>query len=188
MVAGSAVNLGPPSRVFLDMSTAGASVGGTYRTGLRTGWLPVGLPLQIAIRVVGAALLLGMAWIHQHLYDLGYATVPTIGPLFRLNAVLGLIAAILVLVVPMPWWRLMCAGGALLQIGTLGALVQSLTIGAFGFKETLDAPYIPQTFAVEILGFLVLVVGALARPARTGTHTEARGHQQRGHGRGHEGA
>jgi hypothetical protein len=162
------------------------------RSGLAAGWIRMGLPLQIAIRVVGAALLLGMAWIHQHLYDLGYATVPTIGPLFRLNAVLGLVAAILVLVVPMPWWRLICAAGALLQIGTLGALVQSLTIGAFGFKETLDAPYIPQTIAVEILGFLVLLAGALARSSRSRPGTEPRRdprhHQLRGRGRGHEGA
>lgn len=170
------------------MSTAGASVGGTYRSGLRTGWLPVGLPLQIAIRVVGAGLLLGMAWIHQHLYDLGYASVPTIGPLFRVNAVLGLVAAVLVLLVPTPWWRLACAAGALLQIGTLGALVQSLTIGAFGFKETLHAPYIPQTFAVESIGFLVLLAGALSRSARSGTRAEPRRHQLRGHERGHEGA
>jgi hypothetical protein len=153
------------------------------RRGLTTGWLPAGLPLRLAVRVVGAGLLLGMAWIHQHLYDMGYATVPTIGPLFRLNAVLGLVAALLVLLVPMPWWRLACAAGALLQIGTLGALVQSLTIGAFGFKETLDAPYIPQTFAVEILGFLVLAVGALVRPARPGARSERRHHELRGDGR-----
>jgi hypothetical protein len=158
------------------------------RSGLTTGWLPAGLPLRVAIRVVGAGLLLGMAWIHQHLYDIGYSTVPTIGPLFRLNAVLGLVAALLALLVPMPWWRLACAAGALLQIGTLAALVQSLTIGAFGFKETLDAPYIPQTFAVEILGFLVLALGALVRPARPGTRSERRHHELRGDGRGHQGA
>ena len=71
------------------MNRTRAGIRGTAWTGVTTGWLPVGLPLQIAIRVVGAGLLLGMAWIHQHLYDIGYATVPTIGPLFRLNAVLG---------------------------------------------------------------------------------------------------
>lgn len=152
------------------------------------GWLPAGLPLRIAIRVVGAGLLLGMAWIHQHLYDLGYATVPTIGPLFRLNAILGLAAAVLVLVVPMPWWRLACAAGALLQIGTLLALVQSLTIGAFGFKETLDAPLVPQTFAVEILGFLVLAAGALVRQTAPATSSEPRHHSLRGSNRGHQGA
>jgi hypothetical protein len=158
------------------MNTARANVRDTVQAGLTAGWLPLGLLLRIAVRVVGAGLLLGMAWIHQHLYDSGYATVPTIGPLFRINAILGLVAAILVLVVPMPWWRLACAAGALLQIGTLAALVQSLTVGAFGFKETLDAPYIPQTFAVESLGFLVLLAGALARPARPGTRAEPRHH------------
>jgi hypothetical protein len=170
------------------MSRAHADDGLMDRNGLTAGWIPMGLPLQIAIRVVGAGLLLGMAWIHQHLYDNGYATVPTIGPLFRVNAVLGLVAAILVLVVPMPWWRLVCAGGALLQIGTLGALVQSLTIGAFGFKESLDAPYIPQTFTVEILGFFVLLAGALARSARAGTRAEPGHRQLRDRGRGHAGA
>jgi hypothetical protein len=182
------VNPASSSRVFPDMSTFRTSVGRMDRIGLRRGWLPVGLTLRVAIRVVGAGLLLGMAWIHQHLYDMGYATVPTIGPLFRVNAVLGLVAAILVLVVPMPWWRLVCAAGALLEIGTLGALVQSLTIGAFGFKETLDAPYIPQTFAVEILGFLVLLAGALSRPPHTGSRDEQGDHRVRGRGRGHDGA
>jgi hypothetical protein len=145
---------------------AGKTVRTGLTTGLTTGWLSAGPAARIAIRVVGAGLLLGMAWIHQHLYDLGYSTVPTIGPLFRVNAVLGLLAALAVLLVPMPWWRAVCALGALLQIGTLAALVQSLTIGAFGFKETLDAPYIPQTLAVEGLGFLVLAVGALVRSSR----------------------
>ena len=171
-----------------SVSTGHVSTRGTVRTGLTAGWLPAGRPLQIVIRVLGAGLLLGMAWIHQHLYDVGYATVPTIGPLFRLNAVLGLVAAVLVLLVPMPWWRLACAAGALLQIGTLGALVQSLTIGAFGFKETLDAPYIPQTFAVESLGFLVLVVGALVRSTRPGTRPDSGHHEFRGQRRGREGA
>jgi len=159
------LNHDPAWGVFRGMS-AHVQAGGSLRTGLATGWLTAGPVLRIALRVAGAGLLLGMAWIHQHLYDLGYSTVPTIGPLFRLNAMLGLIAAIGVLLVPMPWWRAVCALGALLQIGTLAALVQSLTIGAFGFHETLDAPYVPQTFAVEILGFLVLAVGALVRTDR----------------------
>jgi hypothetical protein len=116
-----------------------------------------------SVSLAGACLLLGMAWIHEHLYGVGYSSVPTIGPLFRLNAVLGLLMAVVVVVaavVPVIWWRLACAAGALLQLGTLGALVQSLTIGAFGFHETLDAPMIGRTVVVEALGFLVLAVGA----------------------------
>ena len=139
------------------------------------------------VRLVGAALLLAMAWIHEHLYGIGYSTVPTIGPLFRLDAVLGVGAAALVLLTPDRWWRWACAAGALLQIGTQGALVQSLTIGAFGFTETLDAPLVWQTVVVETLGFAVLAVGAAVPPARAprhGTGQEERDHRQRGVRRG----
>ena len=135
------------------------------------------------VRLVGAALLLAMAWIHEHLYGIGYSTVPTIGPLFRLDAVLGVGAAVLVLFTPDRWWRWACAAGALLQIGTLGALVQSLTVGAFGFTETLDAPLVWQTIVVEALGFAVLAVGALLRPVPDAAE-EGRDHRQRGIHRG----
>jgi hypothetical protein len=132
--------------------------------GLAAGLVPASGPLILALRVLGTALLLGNGWLHWHLDDLGYSTVPTIGPLFRLNAVLAVILALAVLVTPMPWWRLACAAGAVFQLGTLGALGLSLTVGLLGFKETLDAPDIPQAVVVEALGFVVLAVGALVRP------------------------
>jgi len=122
------------------------------------------------VRVLGAASLLGMAWIHWHLYSIGYRSVPTIGPLFLLNAILGVVAALAVLAAPRRFLRLTCAAGALLQLGTLAALVQSLTIGAFGFTETLDAPFIWPTIVVESLGFVVLAVGAWLRPAGVPEH------------------
>jgi len=139
---------------------AGMALNDTARTGLprRAGeWPPWWRP---AVRLLGAASLLGMAWIHWHLYGLGYRTVPTIGPLFLLNAVLGVVLALAVLLAPGRWLRVACAAGALFQIGTLAALVQSLTIGAFGFTETLNAPLILPTFLVEGFGFLVLTAGA----------------------------
>jgi hypothetical protein len=116
-------------------------------------------PVDVAIRLTGAGLLLGNAWIHQHLYDIGYSSVPTIGPLFRLNAVLGVLAAAVVLFTPARWFALACAAGALFQLGTIAALVQSLTIGAFGFTETLDAPLVWQALVVEGLGAAVLLFG-----------------------------
>jgi hypothetical protein len=115
--------------------------------------------VDLAIRVVGAGLLLGNAWIHQHLLDIGYSTVPTIGPLFRLDVALAVLMAAVVLFTPARWFPLACAAGALFQLGTIAALVQSLTIGAFGFTETLDAPLVPQAFLVEGLGAAVLLVG-----------------------------
>jgi hypothetical protein len=117
--------------------------------------------LRWAFRLVGAGLLVAMAWIHLHLYSTGYSSVKTIGTLFILNGVLGLIAALAVLVTPARWLALVTAGGALLQIGTLGGLVLSLTVGLFGFSESTSAPLVTTTLAVEAAGFVVLATHAL---------------------------
>jgi hypothetical protein len=130
---------------------------------LRGGVVPLGTAGILAVRVLGAALLVGNGWVHWHLDDLGYSTVPNIGPLFRLDGVLAVLLAIAVLVTPLPWWRLACAAGALMQIGTLAALGLSLTVGVLGFQETLDAPDLVPSVLVESAGFVVLVLGALAR-------------------------
>jgi hypothetical protein len=110
--------------------------------------------------VAGAGLLVAMGAIHLHLYQLGYSSVPTIGPLFLANAVLGGLGALAVLLAPSRWLVPVTAAGALLQLGTLGALVLSLTVGIFGFEETFAAPLVGWTIAVESLGFLVLAVHA----------------------------
>ena len=52
--------------------------------------------------------------------------------------------------------------GALLQLGTLAGLAASLTVGVFGFKESLDAPLLPQSVVVELIGAGVLLVGVWA--------------------------
>jgi hypothetical protein len=149
----------------VDRTTTHRNPGSPLAHALTEGLIPAGAAVLLAVRVLGTALLLGNGWIHWHLDDLGYATVPTIGPLFRLNAVLAVLLAIAVLVTPMPWWRVACAAGALFQLGTLGALGISLTVGLLGFKETLGAPDIPQAVIIEVLGAIALVVGALARRA-----------------------
>ena len=127
---------------------------------------PGGTALRWGVRLVGAALLLGNAWIHEHLYSLGYASVPVIGPLFRINGVLATAVAVVVLLAPGVWFALACLAGALLQLGTLAGLATSLTVGIFGFTETLDAPLLPQSVAVEALGAAVLLVGAWAAAPR----------------------
>jgi hypothetical protein len=125
-----------------------------------------GTALRWAVRILGAALLLGNAWIHEHLYNLGYSTVPVIGPLFRINSVLATVVAVAVLLAPGVWFALACAAGALLQLGTLAGLAASLTVGVFGFTETLDAPLLLQSVAVELIGAAVLLVGVWAAAPR----------------------
>jgi hypothetical protein len=113
--------------------------------------------LAAALRVVGAALLGTMAGIHLHLYNLGFRSVPKIGPSFMLNAVLGAVFAVALLVTPRRWLALASLAGAGLLAGTLAALVISLTVGLFDFHETLQAPLIWPTIAVEGGGALLLL-------------------------------
>src|SRR3954468_15376071 len=145
------------------MSAAHRGSGSPPGRALIEGIVPPRSAGVVAVRVLGAALLAGNGWVHWHLDDIGYATVPTIGPLFRLNAVLAVLLAVAVLVTPMPWWRYACAAGALLQIGTLAGLGLRRTVGIMGFTESLDAPDLPLSVIVEAAGFVVLVIGALAR-------------------------
>lgn len=124
-----------------------------------------------AVRLVGAALLLAMAWIHWDLYDLGYSSVETIGPLFLANAVLGVAAAVVLLATPSRWLGLVELGCGLLVLGTLVGLLLSLTVGIFGFEETWDAPQVGRTLVVETAGSVVLLGAALLHglpPWRTG--------------------
>jgi hypothetical protein len=127
---------------------------------------PGGPALRWAVRLAGAALLLGNAWIHEHLYGIGYSTVPVVGPLFRIDGVLATAVAVVVLLAPGVWFALACVAGALLQLGTLAGLAASLTVGVFGFTESLDAPLLPLSVAVEALGAAVLLVGAWAAAPR----------------------
>jgi hypothetical protein len=111
--------------------------------------------LHWAVRIVGAALLFAMAFIHLKLWNDGYRSVSWIGPLFMANAVLGALAAIAVLVAPLrllPWAALL---GGLLEIGTLLGLVLSLTVGLLGFHESWGGLVLPSIL-VEAAGFVVL--------------------------------
>jgi hypothetical protein len=120
---------------------------------------PLALPhvaVSVTGRVAGAGLLLAMAWIHWHLYEIGFSNIHLIGPAFLANAVLGCLAAIAVVLTPRRWLGLAAGASALLDAGTLGALVLSLTVGLFGFHETTSAALLPQTVVVEAVGTVVL--------------------------------
>lgn len=122
---------------------------------------PMGNAMRWVFRLAGAGSLVAMAWIHLHLYSTGYSSVNTIGPLFILNGILGLLAALAVLVTPARFLALATTVGALLQIGTFAALMLSLTVGLFGFKESTSAPFFATTLAVEAAGFVVLATHAI---------------------------
>ena len=111
--------------------------------------------VTLAVRIVGAALLVAMAWIHLKLWIDGYRDIAWIGPLFFANVVLGALAALAVLLTPSRWLAWVCLLAGLLELGTLGALVLSLTVGFLGFHEFVGGLVMP-TIIVEAAGFLVL--------------------------------
>jgi hypothetical protein len=119
---------------------------------------PAGAPsaVTVTVRLVGAGLLLAMAGIHLYLWQTGYKDIHLIGPAFLLNAILGALAAVAVLLTPQRWLAWICLLAGLLELGTLGALLLSLTVGLFGFFESWSAPLVTWTIAVEAAGFLVL--------------------------------
>jgi hypothetical protein len=120
-----------------------------------TGWTV----LLVGLRIVGAALLVAMAWIHYYLWNTdGYSTVHIIGPLFLINAIVGLLLAVVVLCTPGRLLGIVSGLSSLFMLGTLGALLLSLTVGLFGFDESSAAPLFTSTVWSESLGFVVLGV------------------------------
>jgi hypothetical protein len=107
------------------------------------------------VRIVGAALLAAMAWIHLDLWTGGAKNIAWIGPLFMVNVVLGVLGALAVLFSPLRWLPWFAVLGGLLLIGTVVGLVLSLTVGLFGFHEKWGGLVLPSII-VEVVGFLVL--------------------------------
>ncbi len=124
--------------------------------------------LAVALRIVGAALLVGMAWIHYHLWGLGYSSVSLIGPLFLTNAIVGVLLALAVLFIPGRLLGITSALSSLFTLGTLAALLVSIFWGLFGFDETFQGPLVKTTLVVEIAGVIVLALLAGVAARRNG--------------------
>jgi hypothetical protein len=121
----------------------------------------------LGLRVLGALLLVAAGAIHLYLWSTGYDTIDWIGPLFLLNAIGAGVLALAVLATPRRLLFWPAAAGALLQIGTLGGLILSSTVGLFGFVESSAASYYWDSVVVESAGFVVLAaLTGICRPVR----------------------
>jgi hypothetical protein len=120
----------------------------------------------LLLRLACVGLLAWIGAVHLHLWLEGYRQIPTDGPLFLLDAVAGLALAALLLAWPAPLAGLAAAG---YTASTLGALLISLSVGLFGFRESISASYVAQSLAIEtatviiLLGWTVLAT-AVPRP------------------------
>lgn len=90
---------------------------------------------------------------------MGYRTISTIGPLFLVQAIAGTLLAGLLL---LSRRLLMVAAAAGFMIATIGGLLLSVSVGLFGFVDSLAAPYADLSLGVESAGTVVLtIVGAV---------------------------
>jgi hypothetical protein len=107
--------------------------------------------------VVGGLLIVWSSYIHFHLWQkIGYRHIPTIGPLFILQSIVGLMVGILVIGVRRVWAAVLGVGFAL---STLIGFLITVEHGLFGFRDQWSAPFGAQAFAIELATILVLGFG-----------------------------
>lgn len=114
--------------------------------------------LLVLLRIAGAGLLGAMAGVHVYLWEQGYKVVPIIGVLFLLNGIGGAVLLIATLATPNRFLGVIAGLGSLFTLGSLGALALSLTVGLFGFQESMVAPLVTTSIIVESAGVVVLAV------------------------------
>lgn len=123
--------------------------------------------LAPVLRLGAAALLVWIGYIHLHLWQEGYRQIPTDGPLFLLDAIAAFVFAAALLAWPRPLAGLLAAG---FTASTLGALVISLSVGLFGFRESIEASYVAESLVIEsiavlaLLGWSIMISARLPRP------------------------
>ena len=123
-------------------------------------------PVATAARVLAAAGVLMSADVHLVLYlDGGFSSIPVVGPAFLLNAVGGIVIALLVLLWRHPMSALLAVA---FGVATLTAFYISATVGLFGVHETWGGTQVILAEVAEwvaILGGVTALVVERARPA-----------------------
>jgi hypothetical protein len=119
-----------------------------------------------------AVLMVASAYIHLHLWDVAYRSIPTIGPLFVAQGVAAFILAIGAAAIRRVWTALIGAGT---MIATLAGFLISVNYGLFGFQDSFTASYGVEAFVVEIASAVLFltavafsITGRAARPASAG--------------------
>ena len=118
-----------------------------------TGWVAT------AAYVVGGLLLVCSAYIHIRLWKSdGYRHIPTIGPLFIVQSIVGMVIGVAVVVVRRVWIGVLGAGCA---VTTMAGFLLSMAVGLFGFQDAWSAPFAKEAFLIEIMATVVLVAAAV---------------------------
>jgi hypothetical protein len=117
--------------------------------------------------LAGAGLTGYSGYIHLYLWGrqpYPYSAIPTIGPLFLVQGIVGILLGVLVVATRRLFAVLLAAGFLVVSVA---ALVIDVEVGMFGFQDSWQVPYATSTLYWEIVGavLLLIVAGALAWPA-----------------------
>jgi predicted lipoprotein with Yx(FWY)xxD motif len=117
------------------------------------------------LRLAGAGLLIASASIHLDLYLTGYRSIPTIGPLFLLQVIVGFTLALAILAIPLTplartWEPVVAAAAAGFAVATLGGYLLSVWVGLFGFREVRTTAG-TVSGVLEVAAFAVLALLAV---------------------------
>ncbi|MGH9122290.1 MAG: hypothetical protein ACRDYC_10160 [Acidimicrobiales bacterium] len=118
-----------------------------------------------ALRVLAAGGVGAMGGIHLYLWDsVGYRYQATIGALFMLDVVLSAVFALAILLTPRRFVAIATLSSGVLVAGTIIAQVISVSVGLFGFVDSIDAPMARAAIGVEGLALLLLLAAAYVVP------------------------
>ncbi|MHB1496839.1 MAG: hypothetical protein ACYCXN_02850 [Acidimicrobiales bacterium] len=112
----------------------------------------------------GSGLVVVSAVVHFHLWESdGYNHIPTIGPLFLMQAVVGALLAV-VTSISRHWLLALAEAG--FAIATLGGFLISVNVGLFGWQDSWAAPFASLSLGVEVAGAAMLLTASalLFRP------------------------
>jgi hypothetical protein len=115
---------------------------------------------------VGAGIAVYSGYIHLYLWGrqpYPYSAIPTIGPLFLLQGIVGILLGVLLIATRRLFAVLLAAG---FLVVSAVALVIDVEVGMFGFQDSWSVPYATSTLYWEIVGaaLLLIVAGAVAWP------------------------
>jgi hypothetical protein len=110
----------------------------------------------------GAVITLYSGYIHLLLWGrqpYPYSAIPTIGPLFLLQGIVGILLGVLVVATRRLFAVLLSAGFLVVSVA---ALVIDVEVGMFGFQDSWSVPYATSTLYWEIVGAVLLLIAAAA--------------------------
>lgn len=146
------------NRVLLDRPTATPRWRALLLAGgRRNRWV------ENVVLVLGAASIVVSALIHLHLWMNGYSGIHIIGPLFLVQALVGLVLAASVLWFRQVWTSVLGAG---YLVASFVGFLLAVHGGLFGFQDAWSAPFAMAAFWDEVIGAPVLLVGGTVCSAR----------------------